>query len=549
MTNVDNKTLGRCSAPMRWLLLVAMATLPGMVGAGISEQIRHRIELYAADMPLYVAEARLHAPREIVAFYVQHAFASVWVAPDGDVNDSGEALLAAIDRGADHGLAPSRYHRDAIEYLRTLGGLVNGSGLELLLTDAFIAQTVHRTAGLLDPQTAQERWLIARSEVDPIALLERVAKGTASAGTLLSSLWPEDPVYAALLAERRRLLHTTTPERPPVAAGPILRRGMRDARVQALRDRLDVPATGESGDVFDAELEAAVVEFQRRAGLEADGAVGALTLSVLNLNRAQRLEIIAANLERMRWLPRVRPPEFIEVNIANFSLTYMAGREPLTRMNVIVGRSYRQTPIFVEDMRYLVLNPFWEVPRSIAARDKLPQLREDAAAQAALGFEAAPLTSPGQLRSVAEFEWHDVPRSPFPFRLRQRPGPDNALGTVKFMMPNPHNVYLHDTPSRELFGRTERAFSSGCIRVERPLELVELVLRNQPGWDRERIERVVSSGQPTTVMLRQPLPVYLVYFTAFADDDDAVHYRRDIYERDRRIIDALYARAGVAGRT
>ncbi len=501
----------------------------------LADQLRLRLDPAQHGEALHVGGDRLYASAEIADLYLTREFRPIWVEPGGGISAAGERLLAAIDDAEVHGLAPERYHSAAIEAFLDSSRPVQLAGLELLLTDAFIAQVVHRSAGVLNPVSIDDSWLIDRSEVDPVARLRRVLDGE-DPYQLLERLWPQDPSYGVLLAERRRLLAETSPERAPIAAGRTMRVDVADERTQALRERLGVDG---SGSMFDADLAAAVRAFQRAAGLEPDGVVGPMTLAALNRSRGERLDSIAANMERLRWLPRMKPEEFIQVNIADFELIYEADGERLITMDVIVGRAYRQTPIFRENMRYLVLNPFWDLPRSIAVRDKLPLFQQDAAAQAALGYEAAPLQTPGQMVSVTEIDWQGVTARSFPYRVRQRPGPHNALGVVKLMMPNPHAVYLHDTPARDLFSRTERTFSSGCIRLAQPLDLTELVLRNQPDWDRARIDRVVASGQTATVVLRRQVPVYIVYFTAFAGSDGAVRYRRDVYDRDQRIINAL----------
>ena len=209
-------------------------------------------------------------------------------------------------------------------------------------------------------------------------------------------------------------------------------------------------------------------------------------------------------------------------------------------MNVIVGQPYRRTPVFTETIKYLVLNPYWNVPYSIATKDKLPLLKADAAAEAAKGFEAKPHGSDGFV-PVDAVDWSGVTPRSFNVLLRQRPGEVNALGRMKFMLPNPFAVYLHDTPSRELFSRQERSFSSGCIRLERPSELAAWLLSREGHPDERNIVALLASGATHTIYLRQPVPTYLVYFTAFTDDDGDVVFRRDIYGRDRVLIEALRA--------
>ena len=209
-------------------------------------------------------------------------------------------------------------------------------------------------------------------------------------------------------------------------------------------------------------------------------------------------------------------------------------------MDVIVGQPYRRTPVFVESIRYMVFNPYWNVPHSIATKDKLPLLKANAAAEAGKGYEAKPHGSDTFL-PVDAIDWRPVSMRGFNFLLRQRPGPQNALGRVKFMMPNPHAVYLHDTPSRDLFARQQRSFSSGCIRLHRPEALATWLLTREQHPDGGRVDTLFARGDTQTINLRRPVPTYLVYFTAFTLDDGEVVFRRDIYDRDRVLIDALRA--------
>jgi len=297
---------------------------------------------------------------------------------------------------------------------------------------------------------------------------------------------------------------------------------------------------GDYSSVYDADLEHEVKAFQLAAGLEPDGLVGDGTLEVLNASRGSWIDRIDANLERWRWLPRATPSTYIRVNIASYRLRVIEDGETALAMNVIVGKPYRRTPVFTETMKYLVFNPYWNVPFSIATKDKLPLLKTDAAAEAAKGFDAKPRGSEVFV-PVDAIDWTDVTRRGFDYLLRQRPGPQNALGQVKFMLPNPYSVYLHDTPSRELFAKQERGFSSGCVRLERPMVLAQWLLARDGHRDAGRVDALIASAETSTIYLRKPVPVYIVYFTAFVDDDGHVAFRRDVYERDRAIVEALRA--------
>jgi murein L,D-transpeptidase YcbB/YkuD len=292
----------------------------------------------------------------------------------------------------------------------------------------------------------------------------------------------------------------------------------------------------------DTALHEAVQRFQERHGLTVDGAVGPATRAALNVPVEERIEQITLNLERWRWLPADLGRLHVRVNIAGFDLRVVEEGTDRLQMRVVAGRAYRQTPVFSDQISYLVLNPYWHVPHSIAVKDKLPDFRRDPSLVSKLGYEvfrgwgadATPI-------DPSTIDWNAVSASSFPYRLRQRPGPQNALGQVKFMFPNAHSIYLHDTPSRALFGQAERNFSSGCIRVEHPLDLAAVLLRHNEGWTRERIESTVGNDTEKTVVLPEKVPVHLLYWTAWATADGPVHFRRDVYDRDEAVHSALAA--------
>ncbi|MGW8321495.1 MAG: L,D-transpeptidase family protein [Thermodesulfobacteriota bacterium] len=313
----------------------------------------------------------------------------------------------------------------------------------------------------------------------------------------------------------------------------------------ALRARLIASGdlgTDEAADpeILDDRMEQAVRRFQGRHGLVEDGAVGPATLAALNVPVEDRIRQIELNMERWRWLPDDLGRRYILVNTADFSLEIVEEGESVLVMRVVAGKKARRTPVLSAKMTYLVLNPYWHVPHRIAVRDILPKVKKDPGyldQQGIRVFESWEEFAP-EIPSET-IDWSSITRHNFLFKLRQDSGPRNALGRVKFMFPNKFAIYLHDTPSRYMFKRKRRDFSSGCIRVEDPIDLACYVLRGNPKWTREEILSAIETGETRIVWLPEPIPVHVLYWTAWVDRQGAVHFRRDVYDRDGPLERAL----------
>jgi murein L,D-transpeptidase YcbB/YkuD len=504
----------------------------------VAADIRARLGGAGPSDPIVVRGRGLLAPATLRAFYSARRYAPVWQTATNAGADLTD-LLQAITSAHEHGLDPEAYHASLLQGLRTEAAAA--AELELLATDAFVRHAMHRAHGRLTPGDVDPEWHLFVPEADARSLLGQLAEGV-PASFLLDDLWPRSSQYWALLEEKQRLAARGTGAPPPVSGGKLLRRGDRGPRVAELRARLAVPApfAGQADEtLFDAELDAAVRRFQAEQGLAVDGIVGPDTLDLLNISDAARIERIDVNLERWRWLMRTLPPTRVQVNVADYALQVFEDGAEALRMNVIVGTPFRRTPVFTENMRYLVFNPYWNVPRRIAVQDKLPLLQKDPAPLAALGYQAREASVDAVMQSVDTIDWSTVTPAGFNYLLRQKPGDDNALGRVKFILPNPYAVYLHDTPARELFARSGRAFSSGCIRLEHAMQLADWVLKDRPDWTRERIDAVLAAGEPMEVPLTRPLPVLVLYFTVVAADPGTIHYRPDLYGRDKTVATAL----------
>ncbi len=523
--------------------LVAHATAPDLAPA-----LREHLDRLGAH-PV-VGNEPLGRPRALEAFYRLGGHRAVWVSAAGRPTDAGRALLEFIRRVAAEGLDPADYHAGALERAFAALGRRPGTAAavvepELLLTDAFLQLAGDLSAGRVPPRRLDPEAGPASVPVDPIAALH-MALATGEVAATLRELTPAAPGYASLRAAlaRYRALEAQGGW-PAVPWGPSLRRSDYGTRVERLRRRLAVtgdlePAPRADAARFDADLEAAVRRFQRRHGLRDDGVVGAATLAALNVPADARVRQIAANLERWRWLPEALGERHVLVNIAGYTLEAVEHGRPALAMRVIVGRPYRRTPVFSDRIRYLVLNPSWNVPHTIAVEDILPEAQRDPAYLERMGFTV--LRGWGENAEALDpraLDWSRLGPERFPYRLRQEPGPRNALGRLKFMFPNAHNVYLHDTPTRALFDRERRGFSSGCIRVERPLGLAAYLLRARPEWDADALRDAIDAGETRAVHLEEPVPVHIVYRTAWVDERGVLQLRRDVYERDGALIGAL----------
>ena len=490
------------------------------------------------------AEGLRHS-RSLARFYQERQFQPAW--SDGhQLLPSAEELLAAIPAAAGEGLDPRSYHLSALSVRRNRFVVTPtpllAAELDLLLSDAYILLASHYLNGRITPAQVDDDWNIPREEGEPLRLLNQ-ALASSRIRDSLQALLPADPAYVALRGAWQDLQQLAAVGGwPRLALKPPLRPGASGPEVTALRQRLlvsgDLPKSEGSGETFDAGLEAAVWRFQARHGLLTDRIVGRQTLAALNVPAAPRARQLAVNLERWRWLPRSFGERHLRVNLPAFHLEVIENGESVLAMRVIVGRQLRPTPTFVGRMTYLVLNPYWEVPHHLAVVDLLPKIQADRGYLAKNGIKV--FTAPGGTRlNPAAISWQQLGQGNFPYHLRQDPGPKNALGRIKFIFPNNYTVYLHDTPTRKLFEREQRSFSSGCIRIEKPFELAQLLLQGTPLASPAALEEELKSASNEVVPLPAPVPVYLLYFTTWVEADGTLNFRPDLYQRDPRLDAAL----------
>jgi murein L,D-transpeptidase YcbB/YkuD len=466
-----------------------------------------------------------------------------------------DQLIAAISDLQYDGLDPADYHVEALQSFRT--DLRSGKALpstdqadlEVLATDATMLSLYHLYLGKVDPEKLSPEWNYAARPVDRERGFERFRQALAS-GQIRETFERARPQHPWYQRGRERLKEYRALQAAggwsAISGGPTLKPGMNDPRIPALRNRLrvthdlhsDTPETYPPSQVYDAELEAAVKRFQERHGLTADAAVGPGTLATLNVPVAARIDQIRINLERARWVMHEIAGEFVLVDVAGFDVSYFRDDQPVWTSKVIVGRPYRETPIFKSKITYVVFNPTWTIPPGILVKDKLPVIKRDPGYLKRNNIRV--IDSSGREVNPYSVNWGRYSaRNLPPYQLRQDPGDDNALGLVKIMFPNPYLVYLHDTPTKSLFDKDERTFSSGCIRVQKAFELAELVLNDPARWNPATMQDVVASKKMQTVNLAKPVPVMILYWTSQPTPDGQVIFRQDVYNRDPATLAAL----------
>ncbi len=494
----------------------------------------------------------------IPLYYQERHYVPFWMDNKG-LRPAARRLIQAIKQADRDGLHPDDYHASIVNILLadydfwpqdldTVQAAI-WADLDLLLTDAFLLLGAHLSGGRVNPETLHADMILPQKAIDVMEVLSTATTAT-QMEHILTRWRPDHDGYRGL---RQALHHLRQLQAqggwPVIADGSTLRPGSQDLRVPLLRQRLHISGdlnsrqTPVQPEYYDEPLKAAVQRFQRRHGLKPDGIIGKQTLAALNVPVDQRVRQIALNLERRRWLPRNLPQRYIQINAADFDLQVIENNQTILQMRVVVGRPARRTPVFSAPITYMVFNPYWSVPHTIAVEDILPKLTHGADYLAQHGFKVFNgWDENAQAIDPSSVNWKIYSPAYFPFRLRQDPGPKNALGQIKFMLPNKFSVYLHDTPQRSLFDLVQRDFSSGCIRVENAPALAALLLSQGPDWTPEKIRAQLSTGQRQIVRLSDPIPVYLLYMTAWKDEGGILQFRNDVYDRDRDLHNALQQR-------
>ena len=516
-------------------------------GAGNpSESIRQFIDNKSVQSCYEIDNEYLLSGNVLPLFYMNRAYTPAWFNKDVFSNN-GYVLLNYILHVDQQGLQPEDYHLSLIEkYVgKTLLFMpmdtVDMMKLDVLLTDAFMLLGSHLYYGKVDPEKEGANWKMQRKDPElrlDLKLEEALAANDVANG--LNMLAPRYRSYWMMKDQLAFFLELNEQLWPAILSDIAIKPGESNLLLPKIRERL-IKLRYQLYDSIsitsDEDFETQLKMFQGDWGLNTDGVIGKATLEDLNSLPYKLISQLKVNMERYRWLPLEVTEKHIIVNIANFKLDLMVGTDTLISMRAIVGKEPRTTPVFNERLSYIVFSPSWTVPNTILQEDVIPELLKgpeylDKRNMILLGHDGSKL-------AYSDIDWSTISKNNFPYTVRQNPGPGNALGRVKFMFPNTYDVYIHDTPSRGSFARDERAISSGCVRVEKPFDLAVLLLSDSPEWSPANILNAMQQDKEQTVRLKIPVDVILIYLTAWTDGSDRIQFRKDIYQRDEILMEAL----------
>jgi len=555
--------------------------------AKVSQVTRQKIRGSKYAPKILIQTKNIKAYKTLPKLYEERNYVPLWIENGGPSSQAYE-MIEIIRNSDNEALDPDYYNISEIESILKRMEQDRNSGdsydaldlaeLELLLSNSFLTYTHDLHYGRVRAEQINLELLSGERPVNLPKLLVTAVE-TDQVQETLEGLLPKYPMYAMLrisLKEYREIAAKGGWQ--PVAYGDKFKKGARGQRVLALSKRLKV--TGEldssipGSEVFDDSLDQAVRKYQQRNGLYVDGVVGISTIEALNVPVEERISQIELTMERWRLLPQYLGNRYILVNIANYHLYGIENNNDTINMRIVVGKPQWNTPMFSEEMTHLIINPYWNIPPSIFKDDIAPKIMEDFEYLSKQNMDAVGLEAPEKIvveeaevvevvenveatevtdgdntgeKELSEVEIQNKKAQEEyiskvlsgKYRLRQNPGPGNPLGRIKFLFPNKHSVYLHDTPSRGFFKKAQRNFSHGCIRVEKPLELAEFVLSSNPSWTQNTIQSSINKMKTKTVHLDESITVYILYFTTWVDNEGTVNFHKDIYGLDKTLYNAL----------
>ena len=467
------------------------------------------------------------------SFYKSHGYEPAWIV-DGGPSRQMTAMRRRMERADEDGLDPSQYVPEAL-LPPGAGGSIATAAADVSFSRAVARYVVHLGSGSLDPTDVSALITLTPEMPDVPASLSRLSR-TVGIAAALKDIAPPNEQYSRLKAALKVARAAEDPGILRVPAGKLLKPGVRDPRVALLRTRLATPAAPGGDDLYDEDLKATVAAFQGSNGLREDGVAGPRTLAVLNgPDREDDIASIIANMERWRWMPRDLGAFHVFVNVPEFVVRVVKDGETVHQTRVVVGKPSNPTPTFSNAISHLVVNPYWNVPTSIVSKEMIPEIQSNPRAYfSRQGYQVfAQVGGRSYMVDPAMIDWGRV--NPNSVRIRQEPGERNALGRIKFMFPNQHSVYLHDTPSKRLFKLDERALSHGCVRVDDPLDFADALLPYAaPKWNSARLKKLYG-GQERRINLDRTIPVHLAYFSMRIDADGTINRFADIYGYDRKM--------------
>ncbi len=528
----------------------APAAPPETNGDPVMVEVMDTLYVDSAQIAAFLAQYPLlnyHA-EEMYTFYRARTYRAAWFNTYGIIEQAGH-FIEQLEHFDEEGLRDSVLYYSALRKQYTAiaepGFTYAGQTellreVELLLTAEFFVYAQKVWYGLSEKTTRSLDWYIKRKTVPSVSILDSILSGASTDFTRLEPQYQQYALLKAALKKYRTLEHAAWDSLYLPEGARSIKPGESYPVIREIKNRLVLLGDliqADSTELYDSVTMIGVQLFQDRHGLTADGVMGEKFFREINCSPATRARQIAINMERCRWLPQVPQGEYIMVNIPEYTMRIYAADTLAWKMRVVVGKASTGTTIFNDELEYIVFSPYWIPPASILNNEILPALKKDAGYLQKENMEAFnPAT--GKTIDVSKVDWNKL--TTMPYTLRQRPGGGCALGWVKFLFPNEHSIYFHDTPSRELFQREARGFSHGCIRLEKPKELAYYLLRNNSTYTREIIDSLYYSGKETFVRLQEKIPVFIVYFTARVDEDGSLHFSRDIYGHDAKLEKTLY---------
>ncbi len=536
-------------------ILTTIALLPTFVFSANTTQFKTELLKEITNYPeelLGLEWCQLQVTRQeqwICTVYHNLEMQPIWVNTNGPT-EQGKRIYSTLEKVTSDGLTPEDYGVSKITALWESKTVAQLAKLDIAITTGLLGYIHDMQEGRFAPKFKNPELFDQAGNLvfNPIESLFE-ARTSSDIGQYLVSLAPAHQHYRALKKELKHHRNIADNGGWPVFPSSVtLRSGDTNNAIPTLRQLLSktgdyLTTTTITPNLYDDELVAAVKQFQGRHHLKVDGIIGNNTRRSLNTPVEKRIQQIILNMERWRWMKHDLGSKYVLVDIAGFNLQGVVDDSSQIEMRVIVGTLHHETPIFSDTIKYIEFNPFWNITPGIARNEMLPDLRKDNNYLSSKHIKLfSNWKSDGEELDPLTINWNEISRKQISrFKLRQEPGPWNALGVVKFVFPNKYSVYLHDTPGQNLFEEANRAFSHGCIRLNKPQQLAQFLLGfNDAGWTDETIQRVIENKKRKVIKLKEPIPVHLVYQTAWVNKNGVLHFSKDIYGRDKKLTEALF---------